>query len=259
MEGERDRLAAQAMPPRAVFDSVFDDPETVRLGGGLNATYARALKRARRERGRLDDADYDRARAETEAYLDRFPPERQTAILRGAMVSAYLGETPESDAAVWLPGAKTETGRQPGIAHQSIRALREIGVLDEIAQTPEGLVAYPGASIKEPTYRTVGINGVWFHWYRAQCEVSSEAVPETMSDVPKDKAKWAKREVERLAGTEWRDLLLTVRVEGKWRVAYLPDGRLFGTLSRDAMEAPGDVIAIRFSVTRDGNLRSVIV
>ncbi len=258
VEGECDRLAASAMPPRAVFDSAFDDPETIKLGGGLNQTYARALKRALREKGKLSDEDYDRARAETEAYLNEFPEERQTSILRGAMVSAYMGDTAESDAAIWLPGEKTETGRKLGIANKSIQALREIGVLDEIAQTENGLVSYPGASIQEPSYRTIGINGVWFNWYKRWAEANGEPISETMSDVPKERAKWAKHQVELLAQSYLSGLPLTIRSEGERRVAYTVEGQMFGLLARDVTDDLGDAIRLRFTLAKDGNLRSVV-
>jgi hypothetical protein len=210
-------------------------------------------------KGRLSDEDFDQARIETERYLAQFPEEQHTSILCGAMVSAYMSETPESDAAIWLPGEKTETGRKPGIAHKSIQALREIGVLDEIAETPDGLVAYPGASIQEPTYRTVGINGVWFHWYRAWAEANDESVPESMSDVPKDRAKWAKQQAERLAPTEWRGMILKIRAEAGRMVAYTEDDQPFGTISRHSDVGNRDTIRLYLSATKDGNICSATV
>lgn len=53
------------------------------------------------------------------------------------------------DTAVWLSGHKEETNqpqpgtRQSSVAHEMIEALRQIGVLDEIIVTKEGLVVYP--------------------------------------------------------------------------------------------------------------------
>ncbi len=256
VEAERDRLAAASMPPRAVFDSAFDDPETINLGGGLNQTYARALKRALRENGKLSDEDYDRARIEAEAYLGRFPAEQQTAILRGAMVSAYMGDTPESDAAIWLPGEKTETGRLPGIANKSIQALREIGVLDEIAQTPDGLVSYPGAVIQEPTYQTIGINGVWFNWYRQWAEANGEPMPETMGEVPKDTAKWAKQQVE----TIYQDgsCAIEIRTEGERQAACTSDNQLLGFIAKDAEGIAEGPYTLKYALAKDGNLRAVL-
>jgi hypothetical protein len=57
--------------------------------------------------------------------------------------------------AVWLAGSKEETGQyQPGIgqssnAHEMIKALLEIGLLDDIIDTEEGLVMYPAEMVRE--------------------------------------------------------------------------------------------------------------
>ena len=55
------------------------------------------------------------------------------------------------DTAVWLAGSQTETEQPvpglklPSIAQETIKALREAGVLDDLIQTKEGLVVYPVA------------------------------------------------------------------------------------------------------------------
>jgi hypothetical protein len=43
---------------------------------------------------------------------------------------------------VWLAGSKEATG-QSSIAHETLVALREIGLLADILVTNEGLVVYP--------------------------------------------------------------------------------------------------------------------
>jgi len=54
-----------------------------------------------------------------------------------------------SDTAVWLSRNKGEVDQsQPGIgqssiAHHTIAALREIGLLDDVIQIKEGLAVYP--------------------------------------------------------------------------------------------------------------------
>jgi hypothetical protein len=82
----------------------------VALGAKLNQTYAWALKRSpAAER-------MDVARQAVEDYLAHFPPGRREAVLRGALVSAYLSDRPVSDGAVWLAGAKGEGGqREAGV------------------------------------------------------------------------------------------------------------------------------------------------
>jgi hypothetical protein len=58
-------------------------------------------------------------------------------------------EDGDSDTAVWLAGSKEKTGQSlPGIgpssiAHETIGGLQEIGFLDDIIATKEGLVVYP--------------------------------------------------------------------------------------------------------------------
>lgn len=153
MQEKRDELVSQAQPPQRVLDAALADPEAVQLGAGLNKAYAAAF--------RMGKGHYvsvlERARAAAEDYLAHFPPERRGAILLGALGSVYgKGERgsgavrPErSDGAVWLAGNKEAYDRsQPGlgqssIAHETIEALRGIGLLDDIIRTKEGLVVYP--------------------------------------------------------------------------------------------------------------------
>lgn len=61
----------------------------------------------------------------------------------------YDKEDGGADTAVWLAGSKEETGHsQPDIepsliAHESIEALREIGLLDDIIAIKERWMVYP--------------------------------------------------------------------------------------------------------------------
>ena len=91
-------------------------------------------------------SDWRRGRA-VEDYLAHFPPGRRETVLRGALVSAYLADLPVSDGAGWLAGAKGEDGqREAGVGHLTARALWEIGLLDEVAETETGLLVYPNAA-----------------------------------------------------------------------------------------------------------------
>ena len=90
----------------------------------------------------------ERAKYAAEDYLAHFPPERRGAILLGALASVYGKEDGGMDTAVWLAQSKEGASQsQPGvgqfpIAHETIEALREIGLLDDIILTREGLVIY---------------------------------------------------------------------------------------------------------------------
>ncbi|MCC6604711.1 MAG: hypothetical protein IT327_15995 [Anaerolineae bacterium] len=145
MQGKRDELVSQARPPQAVLDAALADPEAVQLGAGLNKAYAAALRMGKGQYASV----LERARASAEDYLAHFPPERCGAILLGALASVYGKEDGGADTAVWLAAGKGEAD-QPlrgigpsSMAHETVEALREIGLLDDITVTKEGLVVYP--------------------------------------------------------------------------------------------------------------------
>src|SRR5690606_35392582 len=168
---------------------------------------------------------HEAARLAVEGFLARHAAERHTAILRGAMVSAYMGETPSSDNAVWLMGEKQPDGtRAPGIAQKSIRALREVGVLDEIGETALGLIAYPGTARHAPAYRSAGITGVWFNWLRAQAAGTGQPAPGRMQEVPRPAQRLAKERIAHLAKTRFPGMRLHVAEAGGKLAAYTERG-----------------------------------
>ncbi|MEO1664996.1 MAG: hypothetical protein AAFU54_10180 [Chloroflexota bacterium] len=246
----RDTLSAAAMPPRPIFDAAVTQPETVEIGAKLNQTYTRALRRLGDE---PTPEEYDAARRETEAFLDRYPASMHTAILRGAIVSAYIRDEPGSDAAVWLSGEKTAAGRAPGIANKTIQALREVGVLDEITATDNGLVAYPGATVQEAPYRTLGIRGVWHNLYNGWAVANGGEPVASARDVPKAGQRWAKDAVKRMAGTG-EPMTLHIREEDGVQVAYTVDGRRFGTLTE---QVEGEMVAAQVVLAHDGSIRVI--
>ena len=145
---QRDELAARALPPATLFESV-GGPEVVALEAKLNQKWAVTLNR-RRERGAEDsDGRFERARRAVEDYLAHFPPERRGTILLGALVSVYGKDGGGSDRAVWLAANTDETElswpslESASIGHQTIEALRRIAVLNELIITKTGLVVYP--------------------------------------------------------------------------------------------------------------------
>ncbi len=146
MEGKRDELAAEAMPPQAVLDAGTDDPEAVALGAGLNKAYVAALRMGRK---RKQDNVLAYAKQTVEDYLSHFPPERRGQILLGALASVYGKNEGGSDTAVWLGESKEMGEKRPlagigqSVGHYTVEALREMGVLDSIIETSEGLVVYP--------------------------------------------------------------------------------------------------------------------
>jgi hypothetical protein len=202
---QRDQLVERTMPPVRLFDHAFNTDERAYLQTGANFiklynTVRGKLLHGKRPGERLTDADMATIREQLETFLSRHPDEVHSAILRGALVSTYMSDAP-SDAALWQIGGQTEHGHAPGIAQKTLRALREIGILDEIGlDAAGGAMRYPGARISEPTYgRSIGIQGVWFNWYCQQQAAQGKPVPERMSDVPKSEMRTAKARVAELA------------------------------------------------------------
>jgi hypothetical protein len=152
MGRRRDELVERARPPQALFDHALADPEAVMLGARLNQACAAALRTDRKDgyTNVLEGAKYT-----VEDYLAHFPPERRRAIMLGALASVYENEKPGSDTAAWLTGTGDEQdSTRPGIGQSSvasltIEALREIGLLDDLIATPEGLVVYPAEMKKQ--------------------------------------------------------------------------------------------------------------
>jgi len=108
---------------------------------------------------RLTETDITAIRQQLDHFLSRFDETEYVAILRGALVATYLSDEP-SDAALWMLGEKTEHGNLPSMAQKTIRALHEVGILDEIGTlTLDGsVIRYPGANVSEPTFtRSIGI------------------------------------------------------------------------------------------------------
>lgn len=260
VRNKRDELAKASVPPARLFDHAFNqaDRQMMDVGATLNRVYKNTLNKAIRKQGQLTPADYEAARIATEGYLAQFPDDQHSAILRGALVSTYLSDNP-TDSALWMRGAKTENGYAPGMANKTLKALREIGVLDELGEVSGRVVRYPGAVVSEPDFQhSIGLSGVWFNWYRAWQTAHGQSPVETMSEMPRAQAEWAKQQVELLSQQVYQDLPLTVRREGDRLKAYTEDGNLFGFVSRDSekMTAEG-TIQLGFTIAKDGNVRAV--
>jgi len=174
----RDAQMDAARLPAAVHDSLAGDAEALQLGARFNAIYTRTLREARGKYAHLVTADakkehllhqkqqrkynqlvLDYVRERCESFLDEQPSDRQTTILRGAMVSRELGSK-SSDSAFWQRGR---------VAQTALRALQEVGLLGEIHEEvrPDGsrLVRYPTPeqAKQQASYAPVEIRQVWFN------------------------------------------------------------------------------------------------
>lgn len=250
---QRDELMAQTMPPLVLFQHAFDQPETLQQGAKLSQLYTGALPWVRGKRRK--SGSYELARQRSQTYLDTFSSEQQTSVLRGALAHYYLNASTGHDGATWQIGEPTDDGRKPGIAQMTIRALREIGVLDELDETDNGVVRYPGAKVLESTSTTITINGVWFNWYRVYMQSKEQSPPDTMNEISKEQSQWAKEQVAKM---QFCNLTLTIRTEGERKIAITEQDNIFGYIAREDTDTVDDTITIHFGIVKDGNLKCII-
>ena len=133
VETRAEALRREAQAPPALFDAVFRNPEDVYLGSDYNQTYNAALKKAEANSGKGTPKAHAAAQLAAEAFLSKYPEEKQRAILRGSLVSTQMSEKNTSDAAAWLQPHRAASGRQKtGVAQKTIAALTEIGILGDL-------------------------------------------------------------------------------------------------------------------------------
>ncbi len=265
---KRDELVKASVPPARLFDHAFNetDRKMIDVGTQLNRVYKNSLNQAIRDHRKLLPEDYERARIATEGYLGQFPEDQHGAIIRGALVSTYMADSP-SDAALWMRGAKTETGHAPGMANKTLAALREIGVLDEVGTVDGKVIRYPGAMVSEPDLkRSIGFSNVWFDWYRVWQEANGQTPAATLSEIPKERMVWAKEQVAHLSASSFQNMPLVIRKamitgakgEEPRLVAYTERGNIFGLISRDSERTISEgPIRLGFTIAKDGNVRAV--
>ena len=272
---QRDELVRRTMPPATLFDHAFNADERTHIQNGIELNKLYSVTRGKllhnkRTGQRLDEADMQHIRQQLDRFLSRFDETEHGAILRGALVAAYLSDEP-SDAALWMLGEKTEHGMLPGMAQRTMSALREVGILDEVGTMDSSVVCYPGATLSEPTFaHSIGIQGVWFNWYCAQQRAKGLPVPAQLSDVPKTDMKSAKAQIAELTQTRFQNMPISIQRTSyrnkKGEVverlgAFTEQGNLLGLITPDSegYVAEGQPLTLQFALAADGNMRALSI
>lgn len=204
--------------------------------------------------------DHDRVRDHMHKHLTHHHPDVHKAILRGAIASAYMNDTPTSDAAVWVPGTGAPDGRLPGVAETTLSALREIGLLNEIGESEDGVIVYPSAIIEEPIYQSVGIKNAWFGIYQQQAKDAGLPVPERPQDVDSETRKAARQQFKQTA-KDFSGQEIVLREEENSRtgkkelIAYIGNNVRLGEVSNSSGLTNGQKINISCSFARSSDLR----
>lgn len=261
MSTRRDDLASTSRMPAQLFDSVFEHPNTVYMGAGYLQQYSSHLNQLMRQRPNgLRAEDYDILRQEAEQYLNQYPKQLHTTILRGAMVSLQMQDEVKSDAALWLRGETLPDGRfKPGIGNKMNQALREIGLLGEPITTTSGTIIYHNPEQQLSKIKTVGIRDVWFNHYRWEQGKANQPIPETKTAVPKNHRSIAKRKIATASQTTFKQMTLFVKEKNGRLATYTHNGNLFGILDGKEHELQvGDTITIQHAYAIDGNLRVIL-
>lgn len=253
-------LAAEACPPLPLFEHGRD---WLHVGKELRRAYSQVMRQSIGTSGDVDDSDFDAARAASDRFLQQWPEAKRPFVLLGAAAYLYAqgpqnGE-PVRDALVWQLGAQREEGgREPGIAHQMLAALRQIGLLGEPVWTAAGAVLYYDDA---PAVRSAGVpvrlNGVWLNWLNSR----NGRQYTRMSDVPPAERDQAKARIADFVQDRFRGMMLTTEVTDNDRVVTrTPHGNLFGYVQRDH-----ELAAIRYDQWRiawahvvDGNVHAIL-
>lgn len=253
-------LAAEARPPLALF---AQGEGWLAAGKALRGVYSQALRplatpdltEAERE------AIFAEAAAASAAYLGQWPAAQQANVLLGAAAYLYLqggeGGAPVRDGLLWQLGAKrVGGGREPGMAQQTLAALRQIGLLGEAVATTAGTVLHYQQT-RRPAGVAARLNGVWANWLR----VIDPTTPARMGDIPQERRAWAKGRIADLVQAQFRGLLLTTEVTDDLRlVTRTAQGNLFGYVQRGqemALLAHGQW-QIAWATAEDGNVWALL-
>jgi hypothetical protein len=234
LTARRNTLMQQAKLPISIYESVANDPEALELGTKLRQRYGQAMHAARQQYGgvitanpqsqkdlhRYQEERYhalvnEYVRQALEPWLEAQPPERHTAILRGAMISRELGETRsatsdtpnetrlykelgiQSDKAIWFPGK---------IGQTALQALRELDLIGSVTTevTPQGtqLVKQPTAyhAAQQATYQPVQLKQVWFNRVINQARAAGQPPPTKHHEVSASLKQQTHQTIRFLAG-----------------------------------------------------------
>lgn len=243
-----DALAAKAAPPQKVLEI---GAPWIEIGGQFREFYGSLIQEAKQRHDDeiLTSEDFEWVNQRLENALDRYPIETQRHILMGYFARVYLAarEKRISDSAAWMLG-DSETY----MARRTLEALRYFNVLEEVVDTPDGLMTYwRKTNAPPPQGNPIQINGVWFSELAKQYP--------KMGDVPEQQRKSVKQQIaEQAAQGRYNNQKFEVKTlpyGSKDRTVLYRNGELFGFIKEGHEHfLTGPLATIHIAVAYDGNL-----
>lgn len=237
IEQQRDDLLETLQLPDAVYAPLFERPDMLDAGSVLNKIYRTAVRP--KQGGDATPEDFARARQAVQDFVGKYAPQERELVLLGSLVSATM--MGKSDTAAWLDGEQ-DGKRTKGLAHDTMNALRGLGLLDEVQSIDGRVVTYPRASIYENSYQTVSIPDAWRGF-----------VDEKDTD-PKTQKRRAAMTVRALVK---QDFSVTVQVEDDQQVAYLGARRL-GSIQSTTPLHDGQRLHVKLALAHNGQIKAVV-
>ena len=245
-----EEVASRASPPVQLFQAI--EAAWKPFGKAFRQRYADVLRTG---------GSQEQARQACQAFLTCVPAPARTSVLLAAAAYCYtLGKQDDdahfSDNCVWQLGSKRPAyGREPGIANDFIRALRQIGLLGEPVWTTEGAVVAYRESV---CYSGVPVtfNGTWYNWLKSV----SPHTPTNMGLIPKEIRNQAKGIIANLTDSKFIGMTLTIESQKERLIARTTQGNLFGYIQKghETRLQNQSTWRIEWATATDGNVHAIL-
>jgi len=228
---ETTQLERLCCPPLAIFAFAVES-EMAAKGIGLRSAYNNAVA-VSKVTG--EPIDFERSRAISMAYLERFDAADHTAIVAGALADCYAKR--QHDSVAW---------QMEVTAPITLKLLRDLGCIDTVADL-DG--TYPTAAPMTLRGQGVHIRMVWFNMHRVVNGYSGEA-----GDIPKEERKRLQGAVN---SVKWHGSKIAVRQQDERLAAFTAKGSFIGLLDKESLLGEGEYHIAYHTVT-EGDLRAVL-
>lgn len=251
----RDGLMSQCVMPAELSAHALSMPDA-QLGSGFIQVYNTAMAEViRQSNGAAPSAEaYESVRLRCENYIG-MGSANVSEIMIGALMTANSGD--RNDSACWQQAANDNS--DGGFAQLTMNALSEIGLLNDICMTEQGLASYPRAEIRVTNQVAIRVTSVWYCLMTA----TDKSLPAdiTMGELVKAqpaKAKAAKTTVQEWAKAGKFNKTWEVVEHNGRKVIMTANGNIFGFIHPDHEMHVGATITFSSAFATDGNLTAVI-